>query len=143
CRRCQEHFRATYGQPFPTTETAEVRQCKQDAITALIGDVTTMAAGYGLQNIVCILPDHNDLEGMQTKCNLFASNPHLDILATDPYPLLSGRDIATTRVFCEALLCACQRHNKAAQMWIQGFSVVAGQEWQLGEEMRLMARCGI
>jgi hypothetical protein len=28
-------------------------------------------------------------------------------------------------------------------MWIQGFRVPAGQEHLLGEEMRLMARCGI
>ena len=143
CTRCQEHFRATHGQPSPPTETAEVRQCKQDAIAGLIRDVTALAAGYGLQNIVCILPDHDDLEGLQTKCHRFASNPHLDVLATDPYPLWHRRDIATTQVFCEALLRACQRYNKAAQMWIQGFRVPAGQEWQLGEEMRLMARCGI
>lgn len=143
CTRCQEHFRATYGQSFPTTETAEVRQCKQDAMAALIYDVTAMAAGYGLKNIVCILPDHDDLEGMQTRCNLFASNPHIDVLATDPYPLWYRRDIATTQVFCDVLLRACQRQNKAAQMWIQGFRVPAGQEGQLGEEMRLMARCGM
>src|SRR5262249_41229801 len=143
CTRCKSLSRPPWTHPPPATESAEVRQCKQDAIMTLIGDVTAMAAGYGLQNIVCILPDHNDLEGLQSKCHLFASNPHLDILATDPYPLWYRRDIATTQVFCEALFRACQHYNKAAQMWIQGFGVPAGQEWQLGEEMRLMARCGI
>jgi hypothetical protein len=143
CRRCQELFRVRYGQPLPPTETAEVRQCKQTAIAQLISDVTAMAAGQGLQNIVCILPEHDDSEGLQAKCDLFAANPHLDILATDPYPLWHRRDIATTQVFCAALLQACQRHHKAAQMWIQGFRVPAGQEHLLGEEMRLMARCGI
>jgi len=143
CPRCQEHFHARYGQPFPRTETAEVQQCKQEAIAQLISDVTAMAAGQGLQNIVCILPEHDDLEGLQSKCHRFASNPHLDILATDPYPLWHRRDIATTQVFCEALLQACQDHHKAAQMWIQGFRVPSGQEFLLGEEMRLMARCGI
>jgi hypothetical protein len=121
----------------------EVRQCKQAAMAQLISDVTAMAAGQGLQNIVCILPEHDDLEALQAKCDLFAANPHLDILATDPYPLWHRRDIATTQVFCAALLQACQRHHKAAQMWIQGFRVPAGQEHVLGEEMRLMARCGI
>ena len=94
CTRCQEHFRVRYGQPLPPTETAEVRQCKQAAMAQLISDVTAMAAGHGLQNIVCILPEHDDLEGLQTKCDLFAANPHLDILATDPYPLWHRRDIA-------------------------------------------------
>jgi hypothetical protein len=28
-------------------------------------------------------------------------------------------------------------------MWLQGFRVPAGQEMRLGEEMRLMAQCGI
>ena len=132
-----------FRSPLPRTETAEVRQCKQEAIAQLSSDVTAMAAEQGLKNIVCMLPEHDDLEGLQTKCDLFASNPHLDILATDPYPLWHRRDIATTQVFCEALLRACQRHHKAAQMWIQGFRVPAGQEFLLGEEMRLMARCGI
>src|SRR5215475_9689614 len=54
CTRCQEHFHAGYRQPFPPTETAEVRQCKQEALMQLISDVTAMAAGQGLQNIVCI-----------------------------------------------------------------------------------------
>ena len=143
CMRCQELFRVKYGQPLPPTETVEVRQCKQAATAQLISDGTAMAAGQGLQNIVCILPEHDDLEGLQAKCDLFAANPHLDILATDPYPLWHRRDIATTQVVCTALLQACQRHHKAAQMWIQGFCVPTGQEHLLGEEMRLIARCGI
>ena len=143
CPHCQEFFRIRYGQSLPPTESMEVRQCKQAAIAQLISDVTAMAAGQGLQNIVCILPEHDDLEGLQAKCDLFAANPHLDMLATDPYPLWHRRDIATTQVFCTTLLQACQRHHKAAQMWIQGFRVPAGQEHLLGEEMRLMARCGI
>src|SRR5947207_10002598 len=102
-----------------------------------------MAAGQGVQNVVCILPEHDDPVGLQTKCDLFAANPHLDVLATDPYPLWHRRDIATTQVFCEALRRACQRHSKAAQMWLQGFRVPAGQEFLLGEEMRLMAGCGL
>lgn len=143
CARCQERFRATWGQPLPTTETPEVRQSKQDAIAALLHEVTASAAGYGLQNIVCILPEHDDLAGFQARCDLVAANPHLDVLATDPYPLWYGRDIATSQAFCEILLRTCQRHHKAAQMWIQGFRVPAGQEAHLGAEMRLMARCGI
>lgn len=143
CARCQAHFQQTHGLPFPRTETPEVRQCKQEAMLRLINDVTAMAASQGLRNIVCILPEHEDSAGLERKCDLFAANPHLDILATDPYPLWHRRDIATTHVFCKALLAACQRHRKQAQMWIQGFRVPAGQEALLGEEMRLMARCGI
>jgi hypothetical protein len=141
--RCQERFTVTYGHPFPGTETSEVQQCKQAAVAALMGEVTAIAAAHGLRNIVCILPEHDTLDGLQAKCDLFAANPHLDVLATDPYPLWHGRDIATTQVFCDALQRSCARHQKAAQMWIQGFRVPAGQESLLGEEMRLMAGCGI
>lgn len=143
CPQCQAHFRARYSQPLPSTETAEVRQCKQAALATLIDEATAMAAGHGLHNIVCILPEHDDLAGLQAKCDLFAANPHLHTLATDPYPLWHGRDITSSERFCEALLQACARHHKAAQMWIQGFRVPAGQEDLLGEEMRLMTRCGI
>lgn len=143
CGRCQAQFQHLYGTAFPTTETPEVRQCKQEALLQLIQDATAMAAGHGLRNIVCILPEHEDLEGLQRKCARFAANPHLDILATDPYPLWHRREVATTQVFCEALLQACQRHHKHAQMWIQGFRVPAGQESLLGDEMRLMTQCGI
>jgi hypothetical protein len=124
-------------------ETAEVRQCKQDAVAVLMREVTTLAAEHGLQNIVCVLPEHEQLDGLQAKFDLFAADPHLDVLATDPYPLWHSRDIGTTRVFCEALQRTCQRYGKAAQMWSQGFRVSDGQEPLLGEEMRLMAGCGM
>ena len=143
CARCQARFLARYQQPLPHTETAEVRQCKQDAVAALLQESTASAAAYGLQNIVCILPEHERLDGLQAKFDLFAADPHLDVLATDPYPLWHGRDVGTTRVFCEALQHSCQRYGKAAQMWVQGFRVAAGQEPLLGEEMRLMATCGM
>ena len=75
CTRCQELFRVRYGQPLPPTETMEVRQCKQAAIAQLISDVTAIAAGHGLQNIVCILPEHDDLKGLQAKCDLLPPIP--------------------------------------------------------------------
>ena len=126
CTRCQELFRVRYGQPLPPTETMEVRQCKQAAIAQLISDVTAIAAGHGLQNIVCILPEHDDLEGLQAKCDLFAANPHLDILATDPYPLWHRRDIATTQVFCAAPTGLPTSSQSRADV-DPGFRVPAGQ----------------
>ena len=143
CHHCQERFTATHQQPWPEEETAEVRQCKQDAIASLLLELTATAAQLGLQNIVCVLPEHEYLDALAAKFALFAANPHLDILSTDPYPLWHGRDIATTQIFCEALQHAGQQHSTGAQMWIQGFRVPAGRELRLGEEMRLMAQCGI
>jgi hypothetical protein len=143
CQRCQERFTATYQRPWPATETAEVRQCKQDAIADLLLELTASAAEQGLQNVVCVLPEHEYLDGLAAKFALFAANPHLDVLSTDPYPLWHGRDITTTQVFCAALQQSCQQYDKGAQMWIQGFRVAAGQEPLLGKEMRLMAHCGI
>jgi hypothetical protein len=143
CGRCQEGFAAKYQHPLPTIETAEVRQWKQEGIATLLQEVTGIAAGYGLQNIVCVLPEHDHLESLQAKFALFAVNPHLHVLSTDPYPLWHSRDVESTRQFCEVLLRVCQRYGKAAQMWIQGFRVPAGQEHLLAEEMRLMAACGI
>lgn len=143
CARCQEGFRAMYQYPLPETETADVRQWKQHVIARLIQDVTAEAASHGLENIVCVLPEHEHMDGLRAKFELFAANPHLHVLSTDPYPLWHRRDMATTQVFCEALLHACQTHGKSAQMWIQGFRVPAGQEELLGDEMRLMATSGI
>jgi hypothetical protein len=143
CARCQERFQTTYQAPWPATETAEVRQSKQAAIAELLHEVTAIAAGYGLGNIVCVLPEHDHLDGLQAKFDRFAANPHLDVLATDPYPIIHGREIATTQVFCEALRRSCQQFGKAAQMWLQGFRIPAGYESALSEEMRLMVRQGI
>jgi hypothetical protein len=143
CGRCQERFVTTYQRPWPAEETDEVRQCKQDAVADLLRELTATTAEQGLQNIVCVLPEHEYLDTLEAKFDLFATDPHLDVLATDPYPLWHGRDVATTQVFCEALQRSCQRHAKGVQMWLQGFRVPAGQEMLLGEEMRLMAQCGI
>jgi hypothetical protein len=143
CPHCQEGFTAKYRRPFPSVETPEIQQWKQEAIATLLQEVTALAAGYGLQNVVCVLPEHDHPQGLQAKFELFAADPHLHVLSTDPYPLWHGLPVESTRPFCEALQHACQRHGKAAQMWIQGFRVPAGQEPLLAEEMRLMAACGI
>lgn len=143
CARCQERFLSTYNHTLPETETAEVRQCKQDAIADLMQEMTAFATERGLRNIVCVLPEHAHLDGLQAKFDRFAANPHLDTLSTDPYPIIHGREIAETQLFCEALLRSCQHYGKTAQMWIQGFRIPAGKESLLGEEMRLMAQYGI
>ncbi len=143
CVRCREGFEAAYGYTLPATETAAVRQWKQDAVTALLEEVTAMAAGYHLSNIVCVQPDHGQLEGLEAKLDRMAANPRLDVLSTEPYPLLYRRPIESTQGFCEALLRICQRHGKTPQMWIQGFRVEAGDEYLLGEEIELMAACDI
>ena len=143
CPRCADRFQAAYSHPLPDIETAEVRQCKQDAVAALIEEMTAVAATHGLRNIVCVLPEHDHLDGLQAKFDRFAANPHLTILSTDPYPIIHGQAVATTEGFCDALLGSCQRYGKAAQMWIQGFRIPAGQEPLLGEEMQLMAKHGI
>lgn len=124
-------------------ETAAVQQCKQDAIVALLDEVTTAAAARGLRNIVCLLTEPGSLDDLESKYNRFVALSHLDVLATDPYPLWHGDDIATTQRFCQALLTVCQRAGKAAQMWIQGFRVPSGAEPLLGEELQLMVRSGI
>src|SRR5262249_56244129 len=36
CARCQEHFRTMHGQPFPTTQTTELRHSNHAPIAALI-----------------------------------------------------------------------------------------------------------
>jgi hypothetical protein len=143
CQRCQERFRAIYHRPFPAEETPEVRQGKQVAIAELLAEVTAWAAGHGLRNIICMLPEYEQLDGLQEKFDRFAANPHLDVLATDPYPLIHGQEVAVTGRFCDALRHACAQYGKASQIWIQGFRVPAGQEHLLGEEMRLVARHGI
>jgi hypothetical protein len=143
CARCAARFQDRYGVPLPAEETAEVRQCKQEAVAALLQDVTAWAAEHGLRNVVCVLPEHEYLDGLQAKFDLFAANPHLDVLATDPYPLWHRREVSSTRVFCEALQRSSQQSGKQTQMWIQGFRVPAGQERLLGEEMHVMAGCGI
>jgi hypothetical protein len=143
CPRCQTDFMARYGYAMPSEETPDVRQWKQAVIAAFIDEVTATATRYGLHNVVCILPAHDEPETLQAKLTRFAANPHLHVLSTDPYPLWHRQPIETTGRFCQALLRACQGAGKSAQVWIQGFRIGAGQEDLLGEEMRLMAACGV
>ena len=143
CARCKARFTAAYGEPFPGVETPEVRQAKQAAIADLLGEVTTATGEKGLRNIVCLLTDPDTLDDLESKWQPYAAMAHVDVLAADPYPLFYGRDIATTQVFCEALQRLGGRYGKATQMWVQGFRVAQGMEPLLGQEMRLMAACGI
>ena len=143
CARCKARFTAAYGEPFPGVETPDVRRAKQAAIADLLGEVTTVAGDKGLRNIVCLLTDPDTLDDLESKWQPYAAMPHIDVLAADPYPLFFGRDVATTRVFCDVLQRLGDRYGKATQMWVQGFRVAPGMEPLLGQEMRLMAACGI
>lgn len=143
CARCRERFTAAYGEPFPGVETPDVRRAKQAAIADLLGEVTTAAGAKGLRNIVCLLTDPDTLDDLESKWQPYAAMAHIDVLAADPYPLFYGRDVATTRVFCDVLQRLGDRYGKATQMWVQGFRVAPGMEPLLGQEMRLMAACGI
>lgn len=143
CQRCQRRFQAMFQQPLPAVETAEVRQFKQDCVAALIDEVTAVAARHGLHNIVCVLTEDDHPDALQAKFDRYAANPHLDVLATDPYPIFHGKPVSSTAPFCDALQRACQRYGKAAQLWIQGFRVPAGQELLLADEMQLIADMGI
>ena len=143
CARCKARFTAAYGEPFPGVETPDARRAKQAAIADLLGEVTTMAGEKGLRNIVCLLTDPDTLDDLESKWQPYAAMAHIDVLAADPYPLFFGRDVATTRVFCDVLQRLGDRYGKATQMWVQGFRVAQGMEPLLGQEMRLMAACGI
>ena len=143
CARCKARFTAAYGEPFPGVETPEVRRAKQAAIADLLGEVTTAAGEKGLRNIVCLLTDPDTLDDLESKWQPYAAMAHIDVLAADPYPLFYGRDVATTRVFCDVLQRLGERYGKATQMWVQGFRVAPGMEPLLGQEMRLMAACGM
>ena len=102
-----------------------------------------MAGEKGLRNIVCLLTDPDTLDDLESRWQPYAAMAHVDVLAADPYPVFYGRDVATTRVFCDVLQRLGDRYGKATQMWVQGFRVAQGMEPLLGQEMRLMAACGI
>ncbi len=143
CGRCQEAFAATYRHPMPDQETQEVYDWKQEAVATLVDQVTAMAAAQGLMNSVCILPDYERISELVSRLDRFAANPHLDLLSTDPYPLMHGKPVETTAWFCKVLLQAAQRHGKTAQMWLQGFQIKAGEETQVANELSIMVSHGI
>ncbi|GIX46878.1 MAG: hypothetical protein KatS3mg131_1089 [Candidatus Tectimicrobiota bacterium] len=143
CPRCQQGFAARFGQPLPAQETPEVRQWKEEAIAALLRELTAQAAAAGLRNTVCVLPIYEDPQAFAARLERLAADPHLHVLATDPYPLYHRQPVAATRRFCDALRHVCRRFHKEAQVWVQGFLVPAGEEAQLAEEIRLIAASGI
>lgn len=143
CGRCQERFTAEFGEPLPERETADVKRAKQTATADLLRGVTERAGEKGLRNIVCLVTDPDSLDDLESTWEPYAAMAHVDVLAADPYPLWHGRDIATTRVFCQALRRLGDRYGKATQMWVQGFRVSQDEAPLLEQEMRLMAACGI
>ena len=143
CPRCEERFESAFGRSLPDTETADVRRAKRSAIVELLGAMTAAAGEKGLPNIVCLLTDPESLDDLESQWEPYALMPHVEVLAADPYPLWHGRDIATTGAFCKALQRLGERYGKATQMWVQGFRIARDGAPLLGQEMRLMAACGI
>ena len=92
-----------------------------------------LAAGKnaGMRNTVCILPSefgnytHFDWEGI-------AKLDGLDIISTDPYWFISGVEVEKfVRGYCEVIKKLADPNNLEPQIWIQGFRVPSGREFEL------------
>jgi hypothetical protein len=143
CDRCRALFREQYGRDFPPSMDDDVIRFRDEAVLDLFSEITAYAAGHGMKNAVCVLPDENPLVGLSTWDGL-AEIESLDIFGTDPYWMVFDRPLDQyVRATARRVMEICDRTGKEAQLWVQAFLIWKDREEEVARAVEIMAEEGI
>ena len=78
-----------------------------------------------------------------TDWHRIAGIPNLSVFGTDPYWLISKKDLSYVETSCRLVKEVCDSHGLEAQAWLQGFRIPAGKEPELVEALEVMVAAGI
>lgn len=143
CDRCRDLFKEKYNRDLPKGLDEDVIQFRDDTIYSLLSELTEHAAGKGLQNAVCVLPDENPLFGISS-WEVLAKLPSVSIFGTDPYWMMHNKNLEEyVAQKSKRVMEICTRHSKEAQVWVQAFLVPAGREEEVGRAVEIIAHQGV
>lgn len=142
CTVCKQKFEERFGIPMPAEVTVEVEQFKEDSIMEFLGELTAYGHGKGLKNCLCVLP-HAEAEKSTNDWMRISSIPNLHVFGTDPYWLISKKDLSYVEVSSRLVKEVCDARGLEPQVWLQGFRIPGGKEPELVEALDIMINAGI
>jgi hypothetical protein len=143
CGVCKDKFEEHTGVPMPAEETDQVRTFKENSITEFLSMLVGHSHNAGKRNSLCVLPLRDETHST-ANWNRMASLNHLDIFGTDPYWYAFNKDMRTfVGDACDLVKEVCRDHKLNSQMWLQGYKVPAGREYEMVDAVELMVEKGI
>lgn len=130
CEHCQSAYRERFDEPMPETYTEHVERFREESLLSFLDDMMRVANSAGARNAVCLLPSEDSEHGLRDWTEL-ASNPRLDVLATDPYWAIHSESSDPDEFvgyFAETVASLAQTHDLTSQIWIQGFRLDGGTD---------------
>lgn len=143
CERCQEGYKARFGEPMPRELTPEVREFQEESLASFLGELASSAHRSESRVALCVLPDWQDPEGVVRRWEKFAALEDVDIFGTDPYWMWAGRPFSVYEFFTRAVAELARRYGKEPQIWIQACKVPQGQEAEVRRAVETAWRIGI
>jgi hypothetical protein len=143
CEVCRGLFRERFGEDMPAELTPEVLAFREDSMVDFIGDFVAHVAAQGAKPTICPLPHTEGPHGIKDWSRL-AALPGLDTLATDPYWKALKEPLEPfVREYSRRVHDLAEEHDVAAQIWIQGFGILAADAGDIATAVRIAREEGV
>jgi hypothetical protein len=135
CDRCEGLFEERFGRRLERGLSEDVVRFRESSMLQFLSDIVDVVKAAGKGVTICMLPFEGEkrrLVGAPDWDEIRALDA--DVLATDPYWITFGEDMATfVKRHVVRLLKACHGAGKKAQVWVQLFNVPEGREEELAK----------
>jgi hypothetical protein len=142
CEYCREGFKKSFSYDMPDIENGDVAMFKTVSIASFIDGLTRKAKQAGVKNILYLNPNI-DPKKPGDHWNTFLENKALDRLATGAYWKWKNAPTSLVGDFASLIKTTCDSGGLDAQMWLQNFGFINGEEKQLEEAIHLAVKAGI
>lgn len=143
CPSCQNLFQEQFDYSMPTKLNRDVEKFKDESIFRFIKRVMKYAKSKGLTNAICLLPEWDNLKAIEQKWEKYARLESLDIFGSDPYWMLAEKTFSESESHARVVRQLANRYKKEPQLWVQAFSVKAGNEKYVSKAVRSAYQLGI
>uniref|UniRef100_A0A7V3ZZE3 Uncharacterized protein n=1 Tax=candidate division WOR-3 bacterium TaxID=2052148 RepID=A0A7V3ZZE3_UNCW3 len=135
CSICKEKFKEKFGCSMEEATAEDLKSFRGFTKLEFLRIITAYAKEKGLRNVLCLLPDDEDIDW-----DHYASIPSIDVFGTDPYWVLHPQNFEEwmeEKIKMVSLL--SNKYSKESEIWIQNFRVKKGEE-HLIEKVALKAK---
>lgn len=142
CPRCRDSFQSRFGEAMPTVWTPEMQAFRQSLMLDFLAEMLSYAQEKGAANAITLLPVEQTAREY-LPWQPIADLAGLDVLGTDPYWYLHGRDCGEyVREQMARTMQVCTPRGRMPHFWAQGFGIPAGREHELETGFKLAVEYG-
>lgn len=131
CSRCKMKYKDLFKEEMPLMMTKNVRTFRKEILTDFLKEMIKYASMLKVKNAVCLLPV-SEVTRNGLSWETIANIEGLDILGTDPYWRSAKVElIPFVQIKTEKLVSVCKKYDIESQIWVQGFGIPEGAEFEV------------